>query len=501
MPARRPGDPDRPPGGAVGVGRAHAQAPGTGPGRQGCAGGRGATLAPPPPGKSRGGEGWEFQYADRPATARGAKDRLDLRDLNEKVAGESGFVRLSADGNGFVLGSGAPARFWAINSEMFRGSPEEIERNVRFLARIGVNMVRIHAQLSPKGAAAAQAGNVDDKELDGIWRYVAAAKAQGIYTTISPYWAHGVEGAKWGIDGYGNGEMYGLLFFDETLQAAYRSWTKALLTRPNPYTGVPLAKEPAVAILQVQNEDSLFFWTFEAIKPQAKAQLGRKFAEWAAAKHGSAARALQAWGGARRPDDDPAAGRLGLIELWAIAQQPPAATGRRGVDQVAFLAGLQRQFYDGMAAYFKKDLGCGQLVNASNWRTADESRLDDVERYTYAGLDVVAANRYHESGPHIGANAGWRIDPGDKFSMKSAPVQPPEPCRSTSSRSPATRRSSPKARGSRPLPFAAEGPFLAAAYPSVTGVDAFFWFNSELPRVRHQPVLPLRQGERARSRS
>ena len=40
---------------------------------------------------------------------------LDLRGLNEPIAGQSGFIRLSADKNGFVRGDGTPMRFWAVN--------------------------------------------------------------------------------------------------------------------------------------------------------------------------------------------------------------------------------------------------------------------------------------------------------------------------------------------------------------------------------------------------
>ncbi len=35
---------------------------------------------------------------------------------------------------------------------------------------------------------------------------------------------------------------------------------KALCTRTNPYTGIKLADEPAVAVIQLQNEDSLLWW-------------------------------------------------------------------------------------------------------------------------------------------------------------------------------------------------------------------------------------------------
>src|SRR5215472_10278985 len=40
---------------------------------------------------------------------------LDLRALNEKFAGEHGFVTRSADGNDFVFSDGTTARFWAVN--------------------------------------------------------------------------------------------------------------------------------------------------------------------------------------------------------------------------------------------------------------------------------------------------------------------------------------------------------------------------------------------------
>ncbi len=446
-------------------------------------------FAGPPQQQTPGGpviDRWDFTYRDAPMLSEG-KARLDLRPFNEPVAGQSGFVKLASGGNSFVLGSGAPIRFWAINSEVFRHDPASIDKNVRFLARMGVNMVRIHAQITPKGPNS-QATEVDEQEIDGIWRYVAAAKQQGIYLTISPFWANSNDSAKWGIDGYGSGDIYGLLFFDEVVQNAYKAWTKALLTRPNPYTGVPLSQEPAVAILQVQNEDSLLFWTVERIHPPEKAKLTAKFNAWAVAKYGSVAGAYKAWDNFKHPSDDVPNGKIGLIDLWQLTQRQPGGNGRRVGDQLAFYAELQRTFYEGIGTYFREELGCKQLINACNWRTADETRLDDAERWSYAGLDVIAANRYYNGGVHVGANNGWRIDPGDKFSQKSALVDP---------------RSMPfnvkqvvghpmiitESTWVAPLAFSAEGPFLAAVYPSLTGVDAFYWFSGIEAEYNTNPGL------------
>ena len=140
---------------------------------------------------------------------------------------------------GLPSATARPVRFWAVGSEVYRQSPGEMAKHVRFLAKIGVNLVRLHTQIAPKGQGS-QVTDVDTKEIDGIWRFVAAAKKEGIYTTISPYWANAKNVDGWGIEGYsGTTDLWGLLFFDETLQGGYKAWARALYTRPNPYTANP----------------------------------------------------------------------------------------------------------------------------------------------------------------------------------------------------------------------------------------------------------------------
>ena len=104
-----------------------------------------ATLAAILPSCTHAQQTWPFQpAADPPANA-----ALDLRFLNEKTAGESGFVKLTPNGNGFALGSGKPVRFWAVGSDVYRGTPEDMAKHARFLAKMGVNMVRLHTQIAP----------------------------------------------------------------------------------------------------------------------------------------------------------------------------------------------------------------------------------------------------------------------------------------------------------------------------------------------------------------
>jgi len=316
---------------------------------------------------------------------------------------------------------------------------------------------------------------------------VAALKKEGIYTTLSPYWANGKKVTGWGIDGYtGQTDIWGLLFFNEKLQAGYKSWVKALYARTNPYTGIALAKDPAVAIIQVQNEDGLFFWTMQGMHPEQQALLGRKFAAWLTKRYGTLDAAKAAWAGAADGGDDWANGKVGILPTWQLTQAQAGGLAERVADQVHFLADTQRGFYADITDYYKKTLGCGQLVNASNWFTADPVKLNDVERYTYTAADVVAVNKYYDGGVHQGPDAGWRIDPGDHFSNVSALRDPrglPTNLKQVAGRPTIITESS----WVSPLGYQSEGPFLMAAYQSLTGVNTFYWFSAGEPEYVTNP--------------
>jgi hypothetical protein len=408
---------------------------------------------------------------------------LDLRHLNEPVAGQHGFV--TTDGRGGCRdGSGRPLRFWAVNTFVGRepwtkkplGSAQEpdLDRHLRFLAKRGVNLIRLHAQLGPDASdPAAKLDEVRTRERDWLWRTVATAKQHGIYTVISPYWATTFRlRAEWGVTGGERDHAMPLLFFEPRLQAAYRSWWRQLLSEPNPYTGVPLAKEPALALLQLQNEDSLLFWTFNTLSGAPRQLLQQRFAAWLVDKHGSLAKARQAWGKHRLDgdrDDLPE-----LANVWELTQTRQGGFAARLADQTRFLGELQRDFYRDTVRYLRQELGCQQLVNASNWKAADAARLGDLERWTYGAGEVDAVNRYADV-VHQGPNAGWAVLTGDRYAARSVLHDPrglPLFVRQVEHRPMlVTECCWPAPHG-----YSAEGPFLAAAYQSLCGVDAVCWF-------------------------
>jgi len=437
---------------------------------------------------------WAFAPSDDPFRDDAL---LDLRYLNEKQAGATGYVRLSKDGQSFVRGDGEPIRFWAVCSYGWRLPPEQMNYHVRKLAKLGVNMVRIHANIA--GTKEGQMiTDVNDKAIDQIQRFAAACKRNGIYTTISPYWYHHKMPESWepALPGWKKGDMpTGTMFFNETYQNAYKTWARKLYAAKNPHTGVPLAKDPVVAIMQVKNEDSLLFWTSQRIPAQQVRILASQYGDWLTTKYGSIDKAIAAWDGLRIEDgaggvmgkvgDDVDEGIAGLYIIWHLTRPAKGAMAKRLRDQLQFMAWRQRKFYDDMHRFYRDDLGCRALTNGNNWKSADNALLGDVERWTNDGMDVIAVNRY-TGGEHIGDNNGYRIDPGHHLVSRSVlkhPMQLPTNLKQLAGKPMIITESA----WVKPNRYQSEGPMLAAAYLSLTGVDALYWFADGEPDFLRDP--------------
>ena len=421
--------------------------------------------------------GWSFSYPGDKFTDNAL---LDLRYLNEKVAGENGFIKLSEDGNSFKTENGNPIRFWSINGG--DGTKDmtdaDLAKFARFLAKMGVNMIRYHGSINPTGP---DINDVDKDDVKGIWRMVAAMKKEGIYSTISPFWAHnghmGNPALKdWGIPGYTtNEDLWGVMYFSDTLKNAYKKWVKYLYTETNPYTGIALKDDPAVGLIQIKNEDGVFWWTISAVKPELEKVIMQKFYQWAISKYGTAAAIKSAWLNRTEAKDNWTTGELALYHIWDATQPQSGGKQKRLSDQIQFLAETQRNFYQEIHDYYRNELGCKQLINANNWKTADANLLFDAERYTDAACEVIAVNRYYDPG-HVGPNAGWRIDPGDNYVGESVLFEPhklPVNIKQVKGHPALVTESG----WNLPHKYQAEGPFLVSAYMSLTGVDSYYWFS------------------------
>jgi len=352
-----------------------------------------------------------FSFA--PPEDKFAESPIDLRSLNEAVAGEHGRIAVK-DGHFVQSGKSEPIRFWAVN-----GPPHDakdrasLRRTGRMLAKYGVNLVRRH------GAIFDKEGEVDPSAVKQAIAIVEEMKSAGIYTHLSvyfPLWFTPRAGHPW-LEGYdGKHHPFAALLFNAKFQEKYREWLKALLTTPSETTGKTLLDEPAVFGLELQNEDSFFFWTFSAENiPDAQLRiLEVQFAQWLTQKYGSVEAAFAAWKDQKVKRDAPAEGRVSFRPLWNIFNEKSA----RDKDTAAFLLDTQEKFYRDTIAYLRK-LGFKGLITPSNWATASPAVFGPLEKLSYTEGDFIDRHGYFECN-HKGDNAAWSIRNNHTYSDRSA---------------------------------------------------------------------------------
>lgn len=418
---------------------------------------------------------------------------IDLRFLNETYAGEHGFIR--ARGEQFIHEkTGEPVRFWAVNGPPENLGSHDLNYAARLLAKHGVNLVRIHSPVFD-----GRTGKFRPQSLARIREAVAALKAQGIYSHLSiyfPLWLTPENGTGW-REGYdGRKHPFALLLFEPEFQELYRNWWRAILTSPNP-DGQTLLADPALMGVEIQNEDSFLFWTFQEKNipdPQLR-KLEALFGGWAGRKYGSLEKALAAWGAPPLARDNPKEGRLAFRPLSEMFGRRSA----RDRDTAVFLLETQRGFYENTVR-FLRGLGYQGLITASNWTTANNAILGPLEKFSYAAGDFLDRHGYFGCN-HRGENAAWSIRSGHTYSDRSAlrleaakPGGPPEfehPVMDLMINFMPSMIS--ETTWNRPNRHRAEAPLFLAAYGALQDTDGIVHFSLDgidwrvKPRFHMQP--------------
>ena len=408
---------------------------------------------------------WAF---DPPADPYTDDALFDLRPLLDDVAGSKGWIKLGPDGT-FARGDGSPIRFWAANTAV-QGRPEdEVEEFARFIAKRGVNMVRYGADLIPPRDRPITEGN--QGAIHGAHKLISIMKKQGVYVTLSPYWAIAPAEARYGLHGRDSGNLFGMLFWDPTMQGIFKSWLHDFFTKPNPYEPdkKALKDDPAFAIFQIQNEDSMLFWTMPGIQYDAT-----RAAEWDALQE-----IFLEW---LAKNKLPVTTRLDF-QFWNIDRDGPLGSGNPTESQklsMRFAAEKMREFNTEIERYIREDLKSPVLINAGNWTVANIPRLLDHERWSYDANQVHGVNRYFDTGhwprDEQDRTTGYLVAKGQFYANGSAVRD--------------HWRALPIAvKQARGKPFIvsestwvppnlhqSEGPFMIAAYSSLTGVGAYYWF-------------------------
>jgi len=341
-----------------------------------------------------------------------ANSLVDLSFLLETPAGKDGFIRVR---NGHLTKpNGERFRIWGVN---FTGascfpSKEDAPVVAEHIARFGINCVRFHFLDSNWSASVFIEGTDDTRALDrqqlDLWDYlVAELKKRGIYTNINLNVGRNYRKG----DGVKDYEYLGLAkvvnYFDRRVQELHREYAEQLLTHYNPYTKSQYRYEPAVATVELVNENSIVeAWfsdrllgkntkkrpgTWTDITAWYANQLTEKYNAWLTDRLSSVElktlrkSVLGAVEGMTGVGADEFVPRL-------TRDQFAAAPKKRFHLEATFYMELERDYFETMYSFLKKDLGVRSLIvgtsDHNHGKTgypllASTSRMDIVDGHVY----------------------------------------------------------------------------------------------------------------------
>ncbi|HET7152759.1 MAG TPA: hypothetical protein VFJ29_03265, partial [Candidatus Kapabacteria bacterium] len=186
-------------------------------------------------------------------------------------AGKHGFLTTTADGH-FQFQDGTPVKFWGtsfILSAVFPDSADAIAQAAH-LQKYGFNIVRLYAfdlfwewgasvnSLLVDNSRSQTTQDFDQDQLKRLDWLIYQLKLHGIYVdiTFNVYrgFRSGDSVTQW--DSVSAGPQI-VNYFDERIQQLQQQFEQKLLTHVNPYTQLDYKSDPAIALVELTNQNPL----------------------------------------------------------------------------------------------------------------------------------------------------------------------------------------------------------------------------------------------------
>lgn len=315
----------------------------------------------------------------------------DLSFLHDAPAGKDGYIRVQ--GGHLVRPNGQRIRFWGVHlTDWSRGSvelppKEDIPMWAATLARFGVNIVRLHFLdlAAPRGiidSTKDDSRSFDAQQLDRLDFLVSELKKRGIYMDLNLNVGRSYKAGD-GVAGFDQIQWgKGLALFDTRLIELEKEYAKQLLTHVNPYTKNEYRNEPAIALMEIVNENALYMG-FSSRVPFYEEELAKLYNDWL--RKNLTPEQLQKVREAAGVAADAPVPRL-------KGNEPATAPKERYNAEMAFYMDAENQFYQDMSGYLRKTLGVRQPIigtadhshtSAPYSMLASLSKLDILDGHIY----------------------------------------------------------------------------------------------------------------------
>ncbi|HVX12906.1 MAG TPA: hypothetical protein VHC22_17115 [Pirellulales bacterium] len=364
---------------------------------------------------------------------------IAMDDWLEKPAGKRGGVRMVDDR--FELADGTPIKFWGTNLSYGSGcAPEqaEAEATAARFARYGINAVRLHKFSYPKGrdngiGDANDATLMDREGLDRFDYFAAQLTQRGVYYAWSHTFGFMVcAGNRDRLVAYDeieknlNGKTYAFINFAEDVQDLMIEMIVNLLKHKNPHTGVAYADDPALAFIELQNEDDIFFYTSESAFnacPTYKKLFLAKFADWLKAKYGTDEALAKAWDGLQSGESLAAKNIVPQLNPWFFGSDnlPKQKGGprQRLLDAATWMHEVQNRFYTRFAKAIR-DAGYRGPLCGSPWQAPamlphylnlrSDAMVGFIDRHNYFGGQLTDTMLSHPGSGYFSSGLQQVVD-------------------------------------------------------------------------------------------
>jgi Carbohydrate binding domain len=342
--------------------------------------------------------------------------------------------KITAIGDKFYS-NGNSIRFWGVNISASACFPSKAlaPQIAGRMRKMGINLVRIHHYDNPwsgdNGTIFKYSNgtrSLDPTQLDLLEYFIAQLKDNGIYVDINLNNSRTFQ-TKDGIPEADSLQEFGkgVTLFDPWLQSLQREHAQQYLTHVNPYTGKALINDPVVAMIELNNENTLYgMWKSNQLTTFAKggilpARFDRKldslFCTFLKNKYPSQSALNTAWSasGAAASNEKIINGTFesGTIAPWSVELQPataavfttsattPATGTRSGLLNVTQVSGTDWHIQLKQSGIVLANGDSYQLIfkartNGAN-KTINVSFLLDQAPYTYyTGSDVTLTSTW-----------------------------------------------------------------------------------------------------------
>ncbi len=389
-----------------------------------------------------------------------------------------------------VWANDSPARFWGVNLTADAALPTlaDAEPFAAHLAALGFNLVRLHNIDGDTGLANPRRGLpgeplTNSDALLRLDKFTAELGKAGIFQYLELLNQHAflaLEGVNNPADVPGSNKF--VTSFEADWEAAEKNWARAVWGRVNPYSGKTYATDPHVAIIELENENSIVAaWSggqLERLPPAHQAALDGLWTAWLRSRYGDDAALNAAWAGSLHPGLRPAES----LDAGTVHREPSQRSRtdqwpvQRASDLVHFYGELEARHQAHLADFVRNDLGFrGPIVCNTAFGVPQADAL-------LGACDVIDVHMYWDPSPEPNAffdSSLLRTPWAGRFLERLGSCQDGKPCTISE-----VGHSFPNRHGQ-------EAPLLWASLASRQGIDAVIWSGwSHADRTATGPADP-----------